>query len=172
MLDSGTLLTFFGGGTCGVVVKGLADYLLERAKTPLRSAAFARETQFAWYCGERGRVLTQMYERLGDVRTMSHLIAEAATLGKPQDDLHRQLRKNLDAVIEHLNRTQLFIDPVLRESVRNFAQESYEAAGLLKRVTSVFDEGFSSWRRSEQRLIDLLERIEAAFRQSLSLSGP
>jgi DNA anti-recombination protein RmuC len=169
-----------GSGFCGILLSIIFPRLLEQLmsrkleqfKDELRSAGFQREVHFAWFHGERAKATMQIYERLGDVRTASHLLAEAATLSKSQDELQRGLRQRLEQLITQLNRTQILLDEGLRERIRSFAQGADDAASLLKNVTSVFDEPFKVWKERELRITELLAEIEKSFRESLSAPVP
>ena len=145
---------------------------LEQFKAELRSVGFQREVHFAWFHAERAKATMQMYEKLGDVRTTSHLLAEAATLSKPQDDLQRELRQRLEQLIAQLNRTQILLEEGLRERIRSFADDADSAASLLKRVTSVYDPPFKVWMERESRIKELLREIEKSFRESLTAPIP
>jgi hypothetical protein len=176
--DVSTFLTGAGltGILQGLILPWLLNYLMSRRlakfRSELRATGFERDTHFAWFHGERARVMMQMYEKLGDVRTASHLLAEAATLSKPQEALQIQLRQYLEELVKHLNRTQIFFDDELREKIRSFAQDSDYAASLLKHVTRVFDQPFKVWRERESRITELLAEIETSFRESLSAPVP
>lgn len=173
-----TVLTATGLATIlqTLVLPRLLDHLmshsLEKFKAELHAAGFERDTHFAWFHAERAKAMMRIYEKLGDVRTASHAIAEAASLARPQEDLQNELRQSLDELVKQLNRTQIFFDAALRERIRCFAQESYEAAGVLKRANDVYDPHFQIWKEREMRLAQLLGDIEATFRELLSSSLP
>jgi hypothetical protein len=118
----------------------LADHLsaraLERLKTDLRASAFQHETRFAWFYTQRAKALIDLYRRVADVQTAAAILAERASIGQNQDELQDNLTVAVDELFVHFNRSQIYLEQKIRETLRGFMQRTNDAAALLEGATS------------------------------------
>ncbi len=71
-------------------------------------------------------------------------------------------------LLRHANRTQIYLDKVIRYNLQQFMLTAEDAGWTLKNATSVFDSSFKEWMKLNDTLSALLEEIEQSFLGALN----